>query len=279
MTEGRRYPSRRGLAAAIRQGFLSVEQAFGQSPRKPAEVRRPLATTAPNQVEPVFQVPQGCVRSAGPATAMPTGVAGRRPENVIYSYDPAYQPEYQFFSMPSACIGGASTLDEARNAYLSDVAALLMTPCSKLPRPVEHLEVATSGVWLRDTLDSTWPRSQTRRQVEAALLLDDRDGIVPFGLRTTHSAGGMPIIVITDPRDSVASILNQMTTFDALWIVYAADGQLHWVALCGPASEEIRLSSVTVSADTIADLAVGTFAAQYSTRGTTHIQLTEARLR
>src|SRR5882672_6721207 len=55
----------------------------------------------------------------GPVAARRTATTGQgdsppigwpRAENVIFSYDPTYTPAYQYFSIPSACIGGADTL-------------------------------------------------------------------------------------------------------------------------------------------------------------------------
>jgi hypothetical protein len=199
----------------------------------------------------------------------------RRPENVIYSYDPTFQPEYQYFSIPSACIGGASNLDEARAAYRSDLAELLNLGQRDLPHAVEHLEIAVADVWLRSDIPSNAPsRSQTRRLVETCLAQHDTAERLGFELCPARNIDGMPVVVVVEPRDTLASVFNQMTAFDTLWIVYTADERhLNWLVLCGPEADGIHATSTTAEAAAVSAMPVATFVAQYTSEHNRCIRL------
>jgi hypothetical protein len=70
-----------------------------------------------------------------------------RNENVIYiySHNMTSLPPYQYFAMPSACLGGAASLEDAHRAYQSDLATLQRAETAAARGVLEHLEPPCEG--------------------------------------------------------------------------------------------------------------------------------------
>ena len=133
-------------------------------------------------------------------------------QTVIYRFDAAYDPEWQFHSMPESIVGGGGTFDEARSEYLAALGFSLETDA--LPAVDEYVETEVDGfgIWLRlpvDHPDAEGVREQVSRQLAAHP--ENRDW---FFANTT--AGGDPVIVTASADAPLGSILEQMTAGDTL---------------------------------------------------------------
>lgn len=136
-------------------------------------------------------------------------------QTVIYRLNAAYDPAWQFYSMPESIVGGGKTLDDARTEYRAALAFSLDSDA--LPPVHEYIEgeIGSLGIWLRLPIDH--PNvdgvfEQVGRQITA-----HPEDLEWFFANTT--AGGDPVIV-TAPADApLSSILDQMTTFDTLILV------------------------------------------------------------
>ncbi|MCA2359575.1 hypothetical protein [Mycobacterium intracellulare] len=136
-------------------------------------------------------------------------------QTVIYRLNAAYDPAWQFYSMPESIVGGAKTLDEARSEYRDALAFSL--DHDALPAIHEYIEgeIGDLGIWLRLPIDH--PNvdgifEQVGRQITA--YPEDRDW---FFANTT--AGGDPVIVTASADAPLSSILDQMTIYDTLILV------------------------------------------------------------
>lgn len=186
------------------------------------------------------------------------------PENVIFSYDSAYQPAFQYFSTPSGCVGGGNTLEEARNSYRSALARVLGVSEDQLPTVVEHLETSVDGVSLRTRLGAE-PDDRAYGRMFVEMLLRGRamDGFRTY-LESPTTASGTPSVVIVQPDDTVGFILDQMTAHDALWIVYPqSDETIEWVAIFGPEAEGADLLLYSFDGVRSRNMSIRTFVKTY----------------
>src|SRR5882757_9910774 len=128
-------------------------------------------------------------------------------QTAIYRLNAAYDPAWQFYSMPESIVGGGKTLDDARSEYRDALAFSLDSPA--LPEIREYIEgeIGSLGIWLRLPIDH--PNvdgvfEQVGRQIAA--YPEDRDWFL-----ASTTAGGDPVVV-TAPADApLSSILDQMT--------------------------------------------------------------------
>ena len=133
-------------------------------------------------------------------------------QTVIYRFDPAYDPAWQFHSMPESIVGGGSSLDDARAEYEAALAFSFEGDATPAVREYVESEVDGLGIWLRlpvDHPDAGGIRDQVSRHLAAHP--EDRDW---FSANTT--AGGDPVIVTTSADSPLSSILEQMTPHDTL---------------------------------------------------------------
>jgi hypothetical protein len=169
--------------------------------------------------------------------------------------------------MPSACIGAANTLDEARAAYRTDLVQLRNIDGDSLPPAVEQLESVTSGIWIRaevgtDRLTGS-PRQQLMEALAARVLARDD---LSAALANVSGAEGMPVVVVVDAERPLASVFDQMTAFDILWIVCADDlSNMAWAALCGPQARLGHTTGTRVEAAAVRNMSIASFVAEYAT--------------
>jgi hypothetical protein len=196
-------------------------------------------------------------------------------ENVVYSYDPAYQPAFQYFSIPSCCVGGGNTLDEARSSYRSHLALVLEVSQDGLPTVVEHMETAVAGVWVRAGLGvEHHDRIDGREFVEMLLV----QGRAMEGFRThlysATTASGAPSVVIVHPHDTLGFVLDQMTAEDALWIVFPEDHEtVGWVAIYGPEADRVEMILHSFDGVKSRNMPIRTFVRTYVTGNIRHLRL------
>jgi hypothetical protein len=62
-------------------------------------------------------------------------------EQVIYAGDTRYKPLFQYYSLPTSCVGGGETIPDARAFYHAALADMLGVDEAHLPEIVEHVEV------------------------------------------------------------------------------------------------------------------------------------------
>ena len=133
-------------------------------------------------------------------------------QTVIYRFNAAYDPAWQFHSMPESIVGGGATLDDARSEYSAALAFSLATDAVPAIREYVETEIGGLGIWLRlpaDHPDAEGVREQVSRHLAAHP--EDRDW---FLANTT--AGGDPVIVTATADAPLGSILEQMTADDTL---------------------------------------------------------------
>jgi hypothetical protein len=196
-------------------------------------------------------------------------------ENVVYSYDPGCHPVFQYFSIPSWCVGGANTLDEARSSYRSDLARVLGVGEDGLPAVVEHLETSVTGVWVRTGLGVEHHDRVDGRTFVEMLLLQGRamDGFWTC-IHSATTASGAPSVVIVEPHDTLGFVLDQMTAHDALWIVFPEDQEnVGWVAIYGPEAEGVDTILHSFDGVQSRDMTIRTFVQIYVTGNIRQLRL------
>jgi hypothetical protein len=158
-------------------------------------------------------------------------------QTVIYRLNRAYDPAWQFYSMPESVVGGGKTLDEARSEYRDAIAFSLGTEAR--PEVNEYIEgeIGDLGIWLRLPIDQ--PNvdgvfEQVGRQIAA--YPEDRGWFF-----ANPTAGGDPVVV-TAPIDApLSSILDQMSVYDSLILamIRTTPGKVQnvWLALTGAETE------------------------------------------
>jgi hypothetical protein len=220
-------------------------------------------------------------------TAAPLLLAGPRPslneleefeesrcavaENVVYRYDPAYQPAYQYFSIPHSCIGGGDTLAEARASYRSGLAVALDVSEHGLPAVVEHLQTLVAGMWLRTGLGGEHTERMADGRMFVEMLL--RRGRATEGFRTyldsattegfrsyLEAASEAPCVVIVESEDTLGFVIDQMTADDAVWMVFAnKDNTVGWVGIYGPDVDGAEAVPHSIDGRQLRHLPIGVF--------------------
>jgi hypothetical protein len=140
-------------------------------------------------------------------------------ENVIFTYDGNYQPEWQYYSMPHSCVGGGDTIEAARASYHDALAFQLELSGANLPPIREHYEAeAYDGIYVRYA-GGDKVRAAGAKVAASFLRSSTYDSRLQGVLHSSTTAGGYPVLVVVQPEDSVASVIDQMTDEDSLWLV------------------------------------------------------------
>jgi hypothetical protein len=131
---------------------------------------------------------------------------------VIYRLDDAHKPIWQYHSMPESAVGGANTLDEAREQYRDALRFLLDT--DELPKIREYVErEAHLGIWVRTRIED--PNADgILAEIAGQISQYPREDLDWFYRSAT--AGGDPVVFYGLPDDPLFSIFDQMTPFDSL---------------------------------------------------------------
>lgn len=74
-------------------------------------------------------------------------------QTVIYRLNRAYDPAWQFHSMPESIVGGGKTLEDARSEYRQALAFSLDSPNQPELREYIEGEIGSLGIWLRLQID------------------------------------------------------------------------------------------------------------------------------
>jgi hypothetical protein len=157
-------------------------------------------------------------------------------QTVIYRFDPAHDPAWQFYSMPESIVGGAKTLTEARDEYRAALRFALGTDDVPAIQQYIEREIGDLGIWLRMPVgqgDYDVILREAERQIEP----DDREWFLSY-----PTAGGDPVIVNAQPEAPLSSILDQMTVHDSLILAMRCDGpdgqQNIFLVFAGAATED-----------------------------------------
>jgi hypothetical protein len=190
-------------------------------------------------------------------------------ENVIFSYEPAYRSTVQYFSMPSACIGSAASLDEARRLYQSDLAALSDAVRIDLPGGVEHLETRAGRHWIRTMLGPAPPVRAAADRLRHLLDVEDESSH-NFERHLADISGTREplVVIVVEGSSPVSDLLNQMTRFDQISVGYVdPNARLDWLVLCGPETTLTPRAARSVEADTVHAMPIAIFARTYGANG------------
>ena len=160
-------------------------------------------------------------------------------ENVVYRYTPENSPEIRYRATPSLCTGAADTLAEARAAYRADLTELLHVERRELPPVIEHVETVVHGMWVREKVGAVHrDHSADRMFLQTLLAHGEAQAELRAYLDRACGVGVEPVVVLTEPEDTVGSVLNQMTPRDAVLVAYSdPDRDVGWAAIYGPEAE------------------------------------------
>jgi hypothetical protein len=150
---------------------------------------------------------------------------------VVFRHYDGMNPSWQYHSMPASIVGGASTLEAARDDYREALRFFLDTDAlPKIAEYVEH-EVSHFGVWIRLPLNEP-NRRTVLKEVTAQLRPEDQDW---FAAHPT--AGGDPVVLPGDPDQTISSVLDQITPYDSLILMMLHQGtegrQAVWLVISG----------------------------------------------
>jgi hypothetical protein len=157
-------------------------------------------------------------------------------ENVVYRHQPEEHRAISYHALPSRCAGAADTLTEARVSYRTELTGLLDVDRYALPPVVEHVEAMVAGIWVRSKVgavhrDRLSDRMFLQRLLESGPVQDE----IRAYLDAVVERGAQPVVVLTEPEDPVATVLDQMTPRDAVLATYPDENTgLGWAAVHGP---------------------------------------------
>jgi hypothetical protein len=156
-------------------------------------------------------------------------------EHLLFRYDPRRNPPITYWSLPHGCTGGADTLDEARKAYRATLTGLLDAGRRELPTVVEHLEALIGDMWVRTQVGAVHRDAVSDRMlVQTLLAAGPAPDAMRVDLQHATRAGARPIVVIVEPHDAVASVLDQMRDEDTVLVVHSdVQNVLEWVVIHG----------------------------------------------
>ncbi|AQA01179.1 hypothetical protein BVC93_00685 [Mycobacterium sp. MS1601] len=144
---------------------------------------------------------------------------------------PLLEPSISYRSIPGRCVGVASTLAEARVSYRAELTELLNLDRHELPPVVEHVEAKVAGMWVRSKVGAVHRDRLTDRMFLQRLL---ESGDVQDEIRT-YVSGVEAVVVLAEPEDPVATVLDQMAPDDAVVVTFPDDrAGLGWTAIHGP---------------------------------------------
>jgi hypothetical protein len=157
-------------------------------------------------------------------------------ENVVYRTLPEAHPAISYRSVPGQCAGTADTLAQARASYRGELTQLLGVERHELPPVVEHVEARVAGIWVRSKVGAVHRDRLTDRMFLQRLLgPGDLQDQVRAYLGSAAGHGLEAVVVLAEPEDPVATVLDQMAPEDAVVVTYPdeRDG-LGWTAIHGP---------------------------------------------
>ena len=157
-------------------------------------------------------------------------------ENVVYRISTDDHPAIRFRSLPSRCTGTAETISEARVSYRTELTGLLEVERYALPPVVEHVEAKVAGIWVRSKVGSVHrDRLSDRMFLQRLLEPGDLQDELRAYLGDAAGRGVEPVVVLTEPEDPMASVLDQMTPGDAVVATYPDEhAGMGWAAIHGP---------------------------------------------
>lgn len=187
-------------------------------------------------------------------------------ENVVYTFTPEAHPAIRYHSIPLSCAGAAETLAEARSSYRADLTGLLHVGRRDLPPVIEHVETFVHGMMVREKVGAVHRDHRADRMFLQTLLAP---GAVQDELRAfigqVGDAGVEPVVVLVESQDTVGSVLDQMTTTDAIVAAYPDPArEVGWTAIYGPEVEgAVDVPRVSTGGGALAHLPVGALASRY----------------
>ncbi|BBX07060.1 hypothetical protein [Mycolicibacterium aichiense] len=187
-------------------------------------------------------------------------------EHVIFRHDPDHQPQLAFRGVPSGCAGGANTLAEARASYRMCLCERLHVDRRELPPIVEHIEGLVGGMWVRTRVGAVHRDTSSDRML-LQILLTEQTGLHEEVARLA-ALGAEPVVVLAEPDYVLETLLDQMSTRDALVVAHSDDnGSVGWSVLYGsessgshgvpPAMDDEHLRATPVATFTQACTSVG----------------------
>jgi hypothetical protein len=201
------------------------------------------------------------------ATTATAGAAAAVVENVVYTYDPGCQPAIQYHSIPSSCAGGANTLHEARSSYRTQMAGLLNVDRHELPSVIEHLEAVVAGMWVRTKVGAIHRgRDADRMFLQILVSRGQAQDALRAHLDSATAAGDAPVVVIVEPDDTLGTVLDQMTTHDALLVAYSdMQTAVGWIAIYGAQADAANHVPQTFEHAGLRDMPIDTFIRTHAT--------------
>ena len=174
-------------------------------------------------------------------------------QHAIYRCTPGGSPKWTFYSTPVSVLGGGDTLAAAKTAYREALAFALECSLAELPPIAEHTErELLPDVWVRMALDQHVMDRQAAYDVLSELL--EAQPEVVDTLAAQPAASGDAIIVASRANDLIASVQEQMTSYDAVWIASRLDDySVSWVPLAGGDAEGVDVEH----AGTLGQLGLG----------------------
>jgi len=174
-------------------------------------------------------------------------------QHAIYRCTLGVSPKWTFYSTPVSVLGGGDTLADAKAAYREALAFALECSLAELPPIAEHTErELLPDVWVRMALDQHVMDRQAAYDVLSELL--EAQPEVVDTLAAQPAASGDAIIVASRANDLIASVQEQMTSYDAVWIASRLDDySVSWVPLAGGDAEGVDVEH----AGTLGQLGLG----------------------
>jgi hypothetical protein len=186
-------------------------------------------------------------------------------ENVVYRYHPDDHPAIYYHAVPSGCVGSAEDLGTARSIYRADLTGLLGVDRHALPHVVEHLEAVVEGFWVRTRVGAVHRDHTGDRMFLQTLLAPGRaQEDLRAQLELAAGRGMEPVVVIVEPTDTLASVLDQMTLRDTVVVAYSdPENTVGWAIIYGPEAQGRQDVPRAPSGSELREMTVGEFANRY----------------
>jgi hypothetical protein len=182
-------------------------------------------------------------------------------EQVIYARDTRYKPLFQYYSMPTSCVGAGDTMPQARASYHAALADMLGVDEAHLPEIVEHVEVPViDDIWVRTVLDERGGRERNRGYLLLQDVLPRLDDVTLKEFHAATTSTGAPVIVLVLPDDPMSLVIDQMSLFDALWMAFPTWEGLSWATVYRAMADGVQASADgPLDADRVRDMSVRDF--------------------
>lgn len=164
-------------------------------------------------------------------------------QHVVFRYTPELSPTWTYYSMPASAVGGGETLAAARQNYREALAFHEDVAQDTLPEMQEHTErELVPGVWVRVARDEHLGDRESAFPTLALLLKADMTLVQD--LQEYPTAGGEAVVLASYPDDRLASIREEMTPYDTVWIATVATDSssasaILWIPFAGGDAEGI----------------------------------------